>query len=120
MAQAKHCAGCGTVTAGELPAHVRARASYRPETCAQAANLVSGHYILIYRATLLLCQLAGIAVSTGWMAGIRGRPAALVEASGSMDRVRELLKTPSSCLPMRPRPARRPGPGTCTWPAPAT
>ena len=93
VAQAKECAGCGTVTAGELPAHVRARASYGPETCAQAANLVIGHYIPVYRATLLLCQLAGIAVSTGWMAGIRGRAAALVEASGFMDRVRELLKT---------------------------
>ena len=93
VAQAKECAGCGTVTAGELPAHVRARASYGPETCAQAANLVSGHHIPIYRATLLLCQLAGIAVSTGWMAGIRGKAAALVEASGFMDRVRALLKT---------------------------
>jgi len=92
VAQAKECAGCGTVTAGELPAHVRARASYGPETCAQAANLVSGHHIPIYRATLLLCQLAGIAVSTGWMAGIRGKAAALVEASGFTDRVRELLK----------------------------
>jgi transposase len=93
VAQAKECAGCGTVTAGELPAHVRARASYGPETCAQAANLVSGHHIPVYRATLLLCQLAGIAVSTGWMAGIRGKAAALVEASGFMDRARELLKT---------------------------
>ena len=93
VTQAKQCAGCGTVTAGELPAHVRARASYGPETCAQAAHLVSGHYIPIYRVTLLLCQLAGIQVSTGWMAGIRGRAAALVEASGFMDRVRELLKT---------------------------
>jgi transposase len=93
LAQAKECAGCGTVTAGELPAHVRARASYGPETCAQAANLVSGHHIPIYRATLLLCQLAGIAVSTGWMAGIRGKAAALVEASGFTGRVRELLKT---------------------------
>jgi transposase len=92
VAQAKQCAGCGTVTAGELPAHVRARASYGPETCAQAANLVSGHHIPIYRATLLLCQLAGVAVSTGWMAGIRGKAAGLVEASGFMDRVRELLK----------------------------
>jgi transposase len=92
VAQAKECAGCGTVTAGELPAHVRARASYGPETCAQAANLVSGHHIPVYRATLLLCQLAGIAVSAGWMAGIRGRAAALVEASGFTDRVRELLK----------------------------
>ena len=93
VAQAKECAGCGTVTAGELPAHVRARASYGPETCAQAANLVSGHHIPVYRATLLLCQLAGIAVSTGWMAGIRGKAAALVEASGFMEHVRELLKT---------------------------
>jgi transposase len=93
VAQAKERAGCGTVTAGELPAHVRARASYGPETCAQAANLVSGHHIPVYRATVLLCQLAGVAVSTGWMAGIRGRAAGLVEASGFTGRVRDLLKT---------------------------
>jgi transposase len=93
VAQAKECPGCGTVTGGELPAHVRARASFGPETCAQAANLVAGHYIPVYRATLLLCQLAGITVPAGRMAGIRGRAAGLVEASGFMDRVRELLKT---------------------------
>ena len=93
VAQAKECPGCGTVTAGELPGHVRARASFGPETCAQAANLTAGHHIPVYRSTLLLCQLAGIAVSTGWMAGIRGRAAALVESSGFTNRVRELLKT---------------------------
>ena len=93
VAQAKQCPCCGTVTEGELPAHVRARASYGPEASAQAANLVAGHHIPVYRATQLLCQLAGLAVSTGWMAGIRGRAASLVEASGFMDRVRELLKT---------------------------
>jgi len=71
---------------------VRARASYGPEVSAQAANLVSGHHIPVYRATLVLCQLAGIAVSTGWMAGLRGRAAVLVESSGFLDRVRELLK----------------------------
>jgi transposase len=92
LAQAKECAGCGMTSVGELPAHVRARASYGPETCAQAANLVSGHYIPVHRATLLLCQLAGIAVSTGWMAGIRGKAAALVEASGFTEHVRKLLK----------------------------
>src|ERR1022692_3455911 len=92
LAQAKVCAGCGTTSTGELPGHVRARASYGPETCAQAANLVSGHYIPVYRATLLLCQLAGIAVSTGWVAGIRGRAAGLVGASGFTGQVRELLK----------------------------
>jgi transposase len=92
VAQAKECGGCGTVTEGELPAHVRARASFGPETCAQAANLTAGHYIPVCRATLLLCQLAGVAVSTGWMAGIRGKAAGLVEASGFPHRVRELLK----------------------------
>jgi transposase len=92
VAQAKGCPGCGTVTEGELPAHVRARASFGPETCAQAANLTAGHHIPVYRSTLLLCQLAGVAVSTGWMAGIRGRAASLVEASGFMGRVQELLK----------------------------
>jgi len=93
VAQAKECPGCGVVTEGELPAHVRARASFGPETCAQAANLACGHHIPIYRATEVLCQLAGIAVSTGWMAGIRGKAATLIEDSGFMDRVRELLKT---------------------------
>jgi len=65
VAQAKQCPGCGTVTGGELPPHVRARASFGPETCAQAANLVSGHHIPTWPATIVLRQLAGIAVSTG-------------------------------------------------------
>jgi transposase len=93
VAQAKECLCCGTVTEGKLPAHVRACASFGPETCAQAANLTAGHYIPVYRSTLLLCQLAGVAVPTGWMAGIRSRAAALVQVSGFMDQVRELLKT---------------------------
>jgi transposase len=78
VAQAKQCAGCGTVTAGELPAHVRARASYGPQTLARAANLVSPH-------------LPGhaAAVPAGRHTGFHGldsrdpRPGrALVEASG--------------------------------------
>ena len=93
VAQAKECPCCGTVTEGELPAHVRARASYGPEASAQAANLVIGHHVPVYRATLLLCQLAGLAVSTGWMAGIRGKAAALAGASGFADRIRELLRS---------------------------
>ena len=92
VAQAKECPCCGTVTEGELPPHVRARASYGPEAHAQAANLACGHHMPVCRAALLLCQLAGVAVSTGWMAGIRGKAAALVGASGFADRVRELLR----------------------------
>jgi transposase len=93
VAQAKACLCCGEVTEGELPAHVRARASFGPEAHAQAANLVIGHHVPVHRATLLLCELAGIAVSTGWMAGIRRKAAALTGSSGFADRVRELLRT---------------------------
>lgn len=92
VAQAKDCPCCGTVTEGELPAHVRARASFGPEAHAQAASLVLGHHVPVYRATLLLCELAGIAVSTGWMAGIRRKAAVLIDASGFADRVRDLLR----------------------------
>jgi len=84
VAQAKQCPCCGTVTVGELPTHVRARASYGPEASAQAANLTAGHYIPVHRATLLPCQLAGLGVSAGLMAAIRGKAAGLVEASGFM------------------------------------
>jgi transposase len=93
VAQAKACPCCTAVTEGELPPHVKARASFGPEVSAQAANLAVGHHIPVWRSTVLLCQLAGIAVSSGWMAGIRGRAASLVGDSGFPDRVRELLKT---------------------------
>jgi transposase len=92
VAQAKQCPCCGTVTEGELPAHVRARASFGPEAHAQAASLVIAHHVPVHRATLLLCELAGITVSTGWMASVRRKAAALVEASGFADQVRELLR----------------------------
>ena len=39
----------------------------------------------------LLGQLGGVAVSSGWMAGIRGKTAALIGASGFAGRVRDLL-----------------------------
>jgi transposase len=80
VAQAKECAGCGTVTAGELPAHVRARASYGPGT---AGELVCGHHIPVHRATVLLCQLAGIAVPAGWMAGSAAGPPGWWRPAGS-------------------------------------
>jgi transposase len=41
---------------------------------------------------VLLGQIAGITASTGWMAGIRARAAALIGDSGFTDRVRELLR----------------------------
>jgi len=93
VAQSKACPCCGTVSEGLLPAGVRARAGYGPEAHAQAANLTCGHYVPVGRAAALLAQLGGVTVSTGWMAGIRGKAAALIEASGFAGRVRDLLKT---------------------------
>ena len=64
---------------------MRARASFGPETCAQAANLACGNYIPVGRAAVLLREMAGVAASTGWMADVRGRAAALVADSGFTD-----------------------------------
>jgi transposase len=36
--------------------------------------------------------MAGVTVSAGWVAGVRGKAAALVAGSGFTDRVKELLK----------------------------
>jgi transposase len=91
-AQAKQCPGCGTTSVGELPAHVKARAGFGPGAHAQAANLLA-HHVPIYRSTVLLAQMAGIKVSTGWMAKVRGKAAALVTSSGFMEHVAALLKT---------------------------
>jgi transposase len=92
VAQSKRCPSCGTVSEPVLPPHVRARASYGPEAHAQAASLTCGHYIPVGRSVLLLRQLSGLGASAGWMAGIRGKAAALVGASGFPDAVRDLLR----------------------------
>jgi transposase len=92
VAQAKQCPWCEAVSEGELPGFVRARASFGPETHAQAANLACANHIPVQRAAGLMSQMAGVQVSTGWVAGIREKAAALVAGSGFMDRVKELLK----------------------------
>jgi transposase len=92
VAQAKQCPWCDAVSEGEQPAFVRARASFGPEACAQAANLTCANYVPVQRAADLMSQLAGVKVSTGWVAGVREKAAALVSGSGFMERVRELLR----------------------------
>ena len=83
VAQAKQCPWCEAVSEGELPAFVRARASFGPEACAQAANLTCANHIPVQRAAGLMSQMAGVTVSAGWVAGVRGKAAALVAAAGS-------------------------------------
>lgn len=91
VAQSKACPCCGEVTEGALPPGVRARASFGPETCAQAANLTCGNFVPSGRAAVLMAEMAGIRVSLGWIAGVRAKAAALVESSGFLDLVKDLL-----------------------------
>ena len=50
-----------------------------PQTTALAALLTCGHYLSVGRAASVLDALAGIRVSTGFMAGVRRRTAGLLK-----------------------------------------
>jgi transposase len=63
-----------------------------PETLARAALLTCGHFLPVGRTRQLLRALAGIDVSTGFLAGIRGRAARKLEKR-FLAHVRELLAT---------------------------
>ena len=88
--QAKVCGHCGAVTAGQPPAGITGRAQYGPEVHAQAANLACAHHVPVTRAAQLMGAMAGVNVSAGWMAGVRGKAAARLEPF--MERARELLR----------------------------
>jgi transposase len=59
---------------------------------ALAALLTCGHYLPVARAATLLAAMAGIGVSTGFIAGVRGRAATLLGAV-FLPHMRELLRT---------------------------
>ncbi len=63
-----------------------------PQTTALAAFLTCGHYLPIGRAASVLDALAGIGVSTGFMAGVRGRAARGLETA-FLPHLRALLPT---------------------------
>jgi transposase len=88
--QARVCGQCGMVTAGQPPGRITGRAQYGPEVHAQAANLASAHHVPVARAAQLMGDLAGVHVSAGFMAGVRGKAAARLEPF--MDHVRGLLR----------------------------
>ncbi len=85
------CPGCAGSTGASAPALALARAQYGPGILARAAELLCGHYLPVGRATALMGSLLGVSVSTGFMAGVRGRAALLLEAA-FLPRVRELLR----------------------------
>lgn len=85
------CPCCATRTPGDAPAGVSGRAQYGPGVLARAAQLLCGHYLPVARATGLMGSMLGVSVSTGFMAGVRGRAARLLEQQ-FLPRVRELLR----------------------------
>jgi transposase len=86
------CPCCAAQRSGTAPDGVAARAQYGPRVLATAAELTCAHYLPVGRATALLATLAGIGVSVGFVAGVRGRAARLLEQA-FLPRVRELLGT---------------------------
>ncbi len=86
----RECPCCTVTTTGPVPGFVAARAQYGPGVHARAAELLCGHYLPVARATRLMASMLGVTVSTGFMAGVRGRAARLLEAT-FLPRVRDLL-----------------------------
>jgi transposase len=87
----KKCGCCGTVTTPDWddpavdPDHVEVLAAVGspvrigPETLARAALLTCAHYLPVGRAREVLMALTSVGVSVGFLAGVRGRAARLLE-----------------------------------------
>ncbi len=96
----KTCSCCGRVTTagwdetGDECAEVVSAAGspvrIGPQILARAALLTCGHYLPVGRSRTLLAALTGIDVSTGLLAGIRGRAARKLERA-FLPHLRELL-----------------------------
>jgi transposase len=95
-AEVKCCPGCRTEAVGQFPVGVNAPAQYGPEITTRVADVVLGHHVPVRRSTILVMELLGMQVSTGFAAGLRGRAAALIRDGGFCDAVRELL----ACAPV--------------------
>jgi transposase len=92
-ADVKCCPGCRREVAGAFPAGVNAPAQYGPEITARVADVVIGHHVPVYRSTVLVAEMVGMQVSTGFAAGLRGRAAALIRDGGFCEAVKRLLAT---------------------------
>ncbi|MFD4764693.1 IS66 family transposase, partial [Streptomyces sp. NPDC058439] len=78
-AEVKCCPGCKKQAVGAFPAHVISAVQYGPGVTAKVADAVLGHHIPVHRSTLLVMELCGVRVSTGFAASLRGRAARLLE-----------------------------------------
>jgi transposase len=90
-ADIKCCPGCQGAAVGEFPAGVNAPAQYGPEITTRVADVVIGHHVPVHRSTVLVMELLGMQVSTGFAAGLLGRAATLIRDGGFLDAVKKLL-----------------------------
>ena len=90
-ADIKCCPDCQAEAIGEFPAGVNAPAQYGPEITTRVADVVVGHHVPVRRSTILVMELLGMQVSTGFAAGLRARAAALIRDGGFLDAVKKLL-----------------------------
>jgi len=89
LVQARACPRCGVTSVGQAPWGVGGRVQYGPGVWAHAANLTVANHVPVGRAARLLSDLLGVGCSVGFVAGVRGRAAGLLEPF--MARVRWLL-----------------------------
>jgi transposase len=92
-ADVKCCPGCRASVTGVFPAGVTAPAQYGPEITTRVADVVVGHHVPVHRSTVLVAELLGMSVSTGFAASLRGRAARLITEGGFLTAVRRLLAT---------------------------
>jgi transposase len=90
-ADLKDCPGCGKTSAGLFPETVRAPAQYGPGVATAVAGVVLGHHVPVHRSTILIMELLGVQVSTGYAASIRDRAVKAITGGGFLDAVRALL-----------------------------
>jgi transposase len=90
-AEVKCCPGCRAEAVGEFPAGVNAPAQYGPEITTRVADVVIGHHVPVRRSTILVMELLGMQVSTGFAASLRGRAAAPIRDGGFLEAVKRLL-----------------------------
>jgi transposase len=101
------CPACGATATASTLAYPPARVQYGPTVAARAAELVCAHYLPVARAARLMRSMAGVAVSVGFMASVRGRAARLLEQT-FLPRVRQLLRQ-AGVLHVDETPARAAG-----------
>lgn len=74
----RQCPCCGTVNQGKAPAWAAGRVQWGPGVSARAVLATIGHHLPYERAARVLAQLAGLAVSVGFLVNARRRAADLL------------------------------------------